>query len=233
MKGMFCPSCGSTEGPFFKGLCKKCFLAQQHLIQVPAEIKIEHCKQCNRIKLEGKWVEQSEQALKEFLMKKIKLKELQEAKLSIELEFLDGNTLAIVGASGLLEGNRIGLEAKTLFVPVAIQCNDCTLLSSNYFEATLQIRFLRKAEEKEKQAVLHKINELLRSMKGEDMLASIVAVLDKKNGFDVLLASNNAAKRVVKALSAKTKERVKRSSSVIGRDRKGKEKKRFTYCIRF
>ncbi|MDP6670183.1 MAG: NMD3-related protein, partial [archaeon] len=141
MKGMFCPKCGSTKGPFVKGLCKECFLKQNQLLAIPEEIKIEHCKFCNKIRLGGRWVEQSEEALKNFLIKKAKVKEFSDAKVSVSLEPLNETTLAKIEVVGVIDGNKISVEAETLMSQQETQCDPCMRLRSDYFEATVQIRF--------------------------------------------------------------------------------------------
>jgi len=232
-KAMFCPSCGSDKGPFFKGLCRECFTSQSKLLSVSDKINAEHCDQCNRIKVSGKWMEQSEKNVLALLEKKIKVKDLQNPKLSIELKPVDGKTLAIVTAKGLLDNSPVELQAKTLLVPDEVQCNDCMLLKSNYFEATLQLRFQQAPIGNEMEKVLEKIEKILVSSRGQDSIAHIVGVSKNKNGLDVKIASNKAAKIVVKQLSKNAIEKVKTTSSLVGRTPQGKEKKRFTYCLRF
>ncbi len=232
MKGMFCPNCGATKGPFIKGLCKQCFLNQNNLLLVPEEIKVEHCKFCNKIRLGGRWVEQGDKPLKNFLAKKAKVKELSGAKLSVSLEPLGETTLARVKAAGSIDGNKLSVEAKTLVVPSETQCDPCMRLRSDYYEAKIQVRF-DSPTEKGRQELLEKIAKQLESLKPRDSLASIAQVVYNKKGFDVIIGSNRAAQKIAKKLSQTALAPVKKSSSLVGRDKRGKEKKRFTYCLRF
>ena len=232
MKGEFCPSCGETRGPFFKGLCKKCFTRQRKLIEVQEELKIEQCKFCNKIRIEGKWVEQNGKALKEFVAKKVKAKGIEGAKTSVSLEPLGETTLARVKVTGKVDGNPITIEAKTLLVALPTQCDACMRIRSEYFEATLQIRFSKEPSLGEKQKLLGKISEQVEELKKKDALAVIVDVVQRKQGFDILIASNKAAQKVVKKLASKVVGPVKKSFKLIGHDKKGKEKKKFTYCLR-
>ncbi|MDP6670290.1 MAG: NMD3-related protein, partial [archaeon] len=73
----------------------------------------------------------------------------------------------------------------------------------------------------------------LEPLKPKDSLAAIAQVVYHKKGFDVVIGSNRAAQKVVKKLSQTASEQVKKSSSLVGRDKAGKEKRRFTYCLRF
>jgi nonsense-mediated mRNA decay protein 3 len=229
---MFCPSCGSTKEPFIKGLCKKCFLKQNKLLSIPEEIKIEHCKFCNKIRLGGRWVEQSEEALKNFLVKKPKLKEFSDVELSVSLEPLDETTIAKVKAVGIVDGNKISVEEETLLGSQETQCDPCMRMRSDYFEAKIQIRF-DSPTEKNRKEFLEKIDKQLESLKPKDSLAAIAQVVYHKSGFDVVIGSNRATQKVVRKLAQIALGPVKKSSSLVGRDKAGKEKRRFTYCLRF
>ena len=233
MNGMFCPSCGSTKGPFFGGLCKNCFFHQKKIINLPDEIKVEHCGFCNKIRLRGKWTEQNEKSLKDFVKRKSKIKGLNDYSVKVSLEPMGEKTLAIAKATGLVEGNKASVEAKTIIVPVETQCDSCMRTRSDYVEAILQARFHEKTTVKEMTSLVSQITKIVEERSKKDSLASIANVVKKKNGFDVYLSSNNAAKQLVKTFQQKAKEPVKKSFKIVGRDKRGKIKKRFTYCLRF
>lgn len=229
---MFCPNCGATKGPFIKGLCKQCFLNQNKLLSVPEEIKVEHCKFCNKIMLGGRWVEQSDKALKGFLTKKAKPKELSGAKISVSLDPLGETTVAKIKATGSIDKNKISVEAKTLVVPQETQCDPCMRMRSDYYEAKIQVRF-DSPTDKGRQEILEKIDKQLESLRPKDSLASIAQVVYNKKGIDVIIGSNRAAQKVAKKLSQTALAPIKKSSSLVGQDKRGKEKRRFTYCLRF
>ncbi|MAG22313.1 MAG: hypothetical protein CL943_03345 [Candidatus Diapherotrites archaeon] len=233
MKGMFCPECGSTKGPFIKGLCKNCFQRKQRIIQLPKRIKVESCKSCNRVRVGGKWTEQTEEVLKDSLSKKVKIKEMQKPVFSIELEPLNEKTLATIIAKGEIDGAEIEASAQTMLVSGGGQCDDCMKINSNYFEATIQIRFAKKPSEARKHALLQEMQGIIQPMVEKDLKARIINVVNQGNGFDVVFASHRAAQRIVKFFESETDQKSTRSFSVVGMEKTGKEKKRFTYCLRF
>ncbi len=232
MNGLFCPNCGSTKGPFFKSLCKECFLKKKQMLQLLEEIKIEHCKFCGKIRVGGKWVEQTETVLKDFLKKKVKTKDLSDVKLAISLEPMGENTLALVKATGNIDGNRTSVETKTLLVSLETQCDPCMRLRSEYFEATLQLRFFRP-KQKQMQELLSEIEAITDSLKKKNSLASVVGVEMTKNGIDVMIGSAKAAQQIVRKLSKKTTVPTIKSFKLSGIDKHGRPNKKFTYSLRF
>ncbi len=233
MKGAFCPGCGSTKGPFYRGLCKDCFLHKKKVILLPEEIKIDHCKFCNKIRLSGKWLGQSELVLKRFLKKKAKISGLVDAKLSVSLEPMKDHTFAIVKASGQIDSNKITIEAKTILKPIETQCDPCMRVRSDYSEATIQMRFSESTGLAEREKALALLMGQIEGMQGRDPLSKVVHALENKKGFDVLVGSNKAAQSVVRKFEAKFGVKAIKSFKLAGTDHNGQRQRKFTYCIRF
>lgn len=229
----FCPKCGKEEGPFIKGFCKECYLSKQELIDVGKKMEIEKCKRCGRIRVSGKWMKQTAGALEEYVLPKIKINEMENAKidLTLEQEGKDG-ILAIIGVKGDVGGEPLTLRKELLLKQPAVLCESCNRLVASYFEAILQVR-LRERQDREKiNKALDNIRKLLEIEKKSDSLAEIVNLASVNNGFDAYIGSKRAAKRAALALARKYKSRVVSSYEDKGRDRKGKPRKRFTFSVK-
>ena len=229
----FCPKCGAAEGEFVKGFCKKCYLQDHKLIEIDKELGIERCKRCNKIKLRGLWVTQSEGSLRELIESKIKVRELINPKIDLELEPKeDGTTKATVNVIGELNNKPLKLSEEVLLKPKVVMCNNCSKIAGNYYESVLQLRFKEKPTEKEINKKQDEVGRLLSYEKGSDSLAEIVNLVKEKNGFDAYIGSKRSGRIVAERLARKYGSTITRSYKMKGVDKKGKPRKRFTYCVK-
>jgi len=236
MNKKFCPKCGATDKPLIKGFCLNCFL-QDHpeIVQIDREIEFERCKKCGRIRVKGSWVEEREENLMEIVLSKLKLKEFSKPEIEIDFEWLDeasGNYKAEIKVKGEIDNQKVEVKRETLLKAKTVVCDPCMRLTSQYHEAILQIRGGKETAKKEFQDVLLQVNSLLATEEKKDSLAKVVELHWKKNGFDVWIGSKHAAKIVAEKLAKKFKSKVTVSSKLLGRDREGREKYRFTFCVR-
>ncbi len=224
---LFCPSCGATDRLFVKGRCIQCFLKEYKVLQLPEKIELHRCKQCGKISLSGKMQNFDLAVLKQFIGKKTKIKELNDAVLIIDLKKLSETTYeANVTAKGLIENTPVLAEYKTTISFLAMQCDACMKLKGNYFEATVQLRGERAA------AAFNRLRQLLASLQKKDSLAAIVSVAEKKNSIDALVGSKKAAALAVKQLEKEFKTDAMKTFKLIGVDKTGKQKKRATFALR-
>ncbi len=229
----FCPKCGTTKCVFIKGFCQNCFLEDNKIIVLPQKIPVEHCKKCGKIRVKGKWLEQSEQNIKRIVESALKLKQISLPVVSIELKPLeDGTTIASVAVEGKIGGEKILLETESLLVQKEITCNDCTLLGANYYEAVLQLRFGEKKSEEEMQKTIIELDSLARALEKKDSLAKITSIQKAHGGFDALVGSKRAAKKIVEHFEKRHKAQTKSSFTLAGVNSSGKVKKRFTFLIK-
>lgn len=229
----FCPKCGGTEGEFIKGFCKKCFLRDRKLIAIDKELEIEHCKRCNKIKLRGQWINQSEGSLGELIESKIKIKELINPKIDLELKPKEGGTTtALLTVIGEIDNKPLKVSEVILLKPKEVLCNNCTKITSNYYEAVLQVRFKEKPTQKQIRKKLNEVRRLLSYEKNTTILAEIVNLVEVRNGFDSYIASKRAGRIVAERLARKYGSTIVRSYKVKGVDKSGKPRKRFTYCVK-
>ena len=228
----FCPKCGSKKGPFIKGFCTECFLQDNKLIVFPEKIQFQQCKRCNKILVQRSWTEFNSIELIEFLKSKIKSKDFLIQETEIELEKLDEKKFnALLEIKGLIEGNSLILNRVIKLELVSGICDACMKISSDYFEATIQIRFNEK-NNKKSEKVFSELNNFLSELNKKDPLSRIVKEQKNSKGFDLIVSSNRAAKLSSEKTAKKYSSKVIRSFSVVGVDKTGKEKRRYTYCVR-
>ncbi len=229
----FCPKCGKETLRPVKGFCAECFALDHALVELPKEIRVEFCKRCNKIRLKGQWNEQDERLLKDFVSSKLKEKELRVKGVKVNLQPLaEGSTVAELNISGTVDGEEISLIKQALLKPKRGICDACMKLASDYYEAILQLRFKEKKNREREGELKKKIERILKEKKKLDSLAKVIAFRKDRKGFDALIGSKKAAKDVAEALAKKAKTSVVFSHSVVGMDKNGKQKKRFTFCVK-
>jgi len=223
----FCPSCGKTSGPFIRGICKECFLKEHKLLILPEKLELQQCRDCNKILLRGKLAEPSEAALKEFVKKHVRVKELVNETITVELQQRNDSEIEFrVMAKGFLESIPLLLERNVLVRVQPVQCDCCMRLKSNYHEAKVQLRGMKT------EPAFNRLQELLKGLRKKDCLSAIVAVEKNKNGLDVLIGSRKAAATAVNQLKREFEAKVKTAFKLVGVDKKGKERKRVTFSVR-
>jgi len=230
----FCPSCGIEQGPFIKGLCLNCFKEKKELVIAPIELKLDKCKHCQNVLISGVWKSPEEENLIKFVEKKVKIIEILNPKIStkiIPLEEEKFNAKIIV--EGVLDSIPLVIEKDILLNSKITTCTSCSKVFGNYFEAIIQIR----VESKDKTLIDQKIaqaQKFFEPLKNKNSLAQIVKIVGLKNGVDLYVGSNSAAKKVVGFMENTAKGKVVLSTTLHGFDkRKGKSIYRNTYCLRF
>jgi len=232
----FCPKCGKegSAEKFVRGFCAECYASEHEIIAAPAELKVGHCKRCGKVLVGGHWVGQGAEELSEFVEKNIKIKGVTEPETEISLEpQSNGITLANISVDGKVEGSDVHVEKQVLLKPANVMCDACMKLASNYFEATIQIRFNGKPSQKQLNEKLREAEEFLRAERKHDALAQVIGVDRARNGIDLRIGSKRAAKAAAGALVKQTGGKVRHSFTLMGVDKSGKAKRRFTFCVRF
>ena len=229
-----CPKCGTSKGHFISSFCTDCYLKDHNLVKSPEKIEFEHCKVCNKIRYRGKWQEQTPEILEGLVKLNIKSKELGSERISLDLEPMNDNTTAVtIVITGLFQNQEITIEKETLLVPKDVMCDPCMRVQSYYHEAILQVRFKNEKPTADRNAKLKKeIQQLLFFEKKKDPLAEAIDIKKAKNGLDFLIGSKKATRKLSSILASKYKSDQKVSYKTTGRDKNGKDKKRFTFCVR-
>lgn len=140
-----------------------------------------------------------------------------------------GKIRAKATLKGEIDSIEIEQEKETILEFTGALCDSCMKAVSNYYEATIQLRFEKK-EIGEK--IVAEIEKLLSSLSKEDLLAKIVSAKNQKHGIDLVLGSNKSASKIAKAIANKYHARPVVSYKQAKGGTRDKVKKRFTYCIR-
>ncbi|MDO8537497.1 MAG: NMD3-related protein [archaeon] len=229
----FCPNCGKATKKLFKAFCEDCFLKFNEVLSVPKEIVIETCKQCMRIKFKGKMFAQSKELIEELLESLSKIKQLQKPVLSFNISPNDdGTSIAEVSVSGLIDGEELKTKKETLLKPHLFTCDDCMKLSSNYYEAIMQIRFDKTFSETKQIQLMKDINKFLKALQETDQLSGIVKQGKVPGGIDLHVGSKRAGKIVSEKIARQFKSKVFPTYTLVGLNKKGKRYYRSTFLVR-
>ncbi|HIH16765.1 MAG TPA: hypothetical protein HA252_05140 [Candidatus Diapherotrites archaeon] len=229
----FCPQCGSEQGPFVKNFCVKCFTQARQLLELPPVVELPHCPHCNKVRFREKWVGQSEADLQAILVSKARVRELASPRFSVELSPQEnGTTQALVTVRGKMDGAEVAVQRLTLIKPLSGTCDSCMKLSSYYHESIVQLRFPKDLENDEVHGYRSLVKAELDRMREEDPLSGLIDSFVVPKGLDFFIGSKHAGKKLSLLLARKTHGKITRSFKLMGVNKSGKEKKRYTFCVR-
>lgn len=232
MRKRFCPKCGATEKPFVKGFCRDCFLESHKLVVFPVKLELRQCRDCGKILLEGKWLLFSVERMLDWIKGKIKTNELDSVRVSFAPVLQPQGHFVVLGTVlGELAGEFVELPFETQIRLNPSLCSDCSKLSADYYEAVLQLR-LDGLPKNKWASVLKLAEESVKELHQKDSLARITNIRALKNGFDVFIGSKRAGKLVSEKINHAFGGEIVRSFSLVGVDKSGKTKKRFTFLVR-
>jgi len=226
----FCPNCGTEKGPFYRGFCRDCFIAKHKLAEIPEKIELEKCNKCLKVMVSGRLAELNDSVLEKMIEKKTRIFELESPKFEFKFSDSDSGISAEIKIFGTLDSRPVFFEGKTQIVFKAMQCDNCMKQVSYYHEAIIQ---LRSEDKKKLENALEKTKELVHSSGKKFPLAVIIDIKKSKNGYDLLVGSSKSAVMAARQIAKKFDSKIIVSSKLIGLDKKQKQKKRFTFCLRF
>ncbi len=171
-----CPICNksSDEIKFYGEFCAD-HASKKLEESLPHQSELETCKDCKRINVAGKFVEENSMSIERAMKRELK-------KYSVELVHF-GNGIARVRVT---DEKQDGLQIETnIHVKrVNLLCDTCARIRSGYFEAIVQIR-----GEHEK---VGRMAEALRTYV-EKNGSFVTKVETKEHGLDVYIGSKKAA----------------------------------------
>ena len=203
----------------------KCLQKQYDLFSVN-NTTIHVCKVCKLYELRKKWVvfKDDEEAALEIAKANIKvLGDITDIKLKAKDMF--GKYLVEITAKGV--AHELGTDVKInknetrkmLIMFKRLKCDTCVKLSGNYYEAIIQLRGDNK-------------DKLLKEVKRIANEKDIVAIEDKKEGYNVRIMFKKNARRIVSTIKKrKLTTKLKKSYKLKG-EKKGKKLYRDYHSVR-
>ena len=121
-------------------------------------------------------------------------------------------------------------QVKIVWVKLtSTMCDSCMKLDAEYREAIIQLR----GKDKEESGQLLKITlDLLNKERAKDSLSGASKRVELKTGFDLWVGSKKAAVKVSRYVAKLYDVKLKVSSKLIGAEKSGKRKYRFTFCVK-
>jgi nonsense-mediated mRNA decay protein 3 len=205
------------------------------LIKIPSKLELEKCKRCDKVRLNGRWLEWSDEAVHKWIIDHINVKALDLPTVEIEMrphpkeekEF----RLKIM-VKGEVEDSPVEVTLySTLFIRSNI-CNDDMLITSDYYEGIVQVRFSEKTPEKVR-AIQDEIVSALTPLQKLDSKAVVVNWVGQDFGIDAWIVSKKGAKAAAVAVSRAHGGTMSVSGKLIGLDvHTSKTKNRLTFLVR-
>ncbi|MEK6958185.1 MAG: NMD3-related protein [archaeon] len=232
----FCVECGKETIGLVDGLCVDCYTKLRHVLDLPRSIDVDFDKRSSRVRVDGKWVGQSETAfvklVESIVAKAAKARGVTPDNLFVELFPKGEVTVAKVSFNAHLGKVDIFSEAQITIRPRYTISDASMKLASNYHEAIIQLRFIENIPREAQKPGLNEVLRLLKRGKEKNELSEAVAVKPERKGYDLYVGSKKAAKKVAASLARIHETKVIHSSKLIGVDQSGKTKYRDFFCVK-
>lgn len=226
-----CPKCGNVEENFVNGVCVNCTIENQPLVYFPKPVDIPTCKFCSKVHYQTKWLPFSPDMLNQMIQSQARSKLVDKFEVKADLVEEEKVWNGILVAKAELGGQAVIQETPIEIKKTITVCDSCMKLKSDYFEATVQIRFEGKLDYKRIHNEVQKAIQFLIAGQKEDALSVLVSTKQDKHGIDLIIGSKKAGRDLADFLARESGIPVVATSSLIGL-LNGKPKKRFTFCVR-
>lgn len=241
----FCYRCGALEterGPLIRGLCQRCFAAENHLLHAPTEIKVTICKHCGSYLVGGRWRKPggkgaAEDAIRESVLRELRILQLTNSEfelvrpekvagleLSIEPK-LGGKPIIEVRARGKISEMQLEPKVEKARVNLAVRwatCNACSLRRAGHHEAILQIR--GGVPHEVLVGLRLKLETLAKKAGEQDPALFIAKIEEHRGGLDLYISSTSLARRMAALLKEKFGAKISESAKLIGMEAGGRRK---------
>ena len=234
MSDKFCPKCGATDKPFYKGFCIDCYVKDHPELLHIDDITLKQCPKCLRVFSKGEWISGRTESIEGIIASKVKT---QLKTPTITAELVKSNPKKEI--YGVMVRGKLGGETVSLTRQLTVSyqkeiCGVCSRKSGSYYEAVVQLR------PKSKEADLDRMKSALIFLRNEshalvkkDRNAEIFRYELVKNGINAYFGSMRIAKLAMQHLQATYHPLVKISYTLTGMDHaSGKKKYRVTYSVR-
>jgi len=238
-----CVRCGRESRLVDGRLCPDCYLEVRGLGSFPEIVTVEVCPRCGSYRFEGRWYpppidaasldDVVREVLKLVLATSFKPNPEVESYRIEEVELIRDpyhGDYALVRVVGRLRGFD-GEYVKEYSVRVNVRkrlCPQCMKKAGGAIEAILQVRGEGgRLTEEQRQAVERVLDNLSPALR-----EYVSDVVEQREGFDLILVDQGAAKMIAAKLRAALGAKVVESWKLVGRYRNGRPKKRLTLSVR-
>ncbi|HID04244.1 MAG TPA: hypothetical protein EYP20_00400, partial [Aigarchaeota archaeon] len=231
-----CVRCGREVDKLVDGrLCPKCYLELYGFGRPPAKLQLVVCTRCGSYRYQGRWFPAPgdgglEDVAALVFQASFKPTEYTEYYRVEDVEIDYDAEQALVRVAGRLQG----MEHEDTIVysmPVVVQkqiCPVCFQRAAGVPTAIVQIRgYDGRLSEDDRIAVEEIIDEL-----GESIEDVIISVDELREGIDLKMLDQNAARNLAARLRSRLAARVKESHKVVGRRNDGRRVSRLTLSVR-
>lgn len=131
---MKCPNCGKPG----KGVCPDCYLANNQ--PKLKKVEIPTCT-CGRMRVGGEWKKDPWKKISELVGRNVILPEkIKPEKISVKTKDDEKHIEAEIKVEGSYEGQPVTAEFSEKIKKKPANCENCSKISGNYYEAVLQYR---------------------------------------------------------------------------------------------
>ncbi|AEM39810.1 NMD3 family protein [Pyrolobus fumarii 1A] len=238
-----CVRCGREARLVDGRLCLECYLEVEGLGRFPKRIDITVCSRCGAYRFEGRWYPPPIDAvdIEDVIREVLKLTLSAAFKPNQEVEsyrvesveyvrdqYHGDHALATVVARLRSSGEEAKLEYRVRVDVKKQLCPQCFKKAGGAIEAILQVRGEGgKLTEEQREAV-----EALLARLSPSLREYIVDVVEQREGFDLILVDQGAAKAIASKIRSVLGAKVVESWKLVGRRSDGRPKKRLTLSVR-
>ena len=231
-----CIRCGREVDRLVDGrLCPSCYLELYGFGRPPAKLQLVVCTRCGSYRYQGRWFPHPGDGRLEdvaALVFQASFKPAEHTEYyrveNIDIDYDAGN--AIVQVMGRLHGMN-DEKGIVYTVPVVIQkriCPVCFQKAAGVPTAIVQVRsYSGRLSEEDRLAVEEVIDEL-----GNSIEEAILSVDELREGIDLKMLDQNAARSLAAKLRSRLAAKVKESHKVVGRRNDGRRVSRLTLSVR-
>jgi nonsense-mediated mRNA decay protein 3 len=221
VSGKFCPSCGKKTDRLVGSLCEECFRKTiKSSEEFPEKISIKTCTGCGKIFIRDSGFLTEEKAIEDFLKRSLKKKEMKSASYRLVGKKLVVNLVSSVSDVENAEEIEINVSFKNIL------CKYCSLRSSSYFNAIVQVRAGGKNAE-----IVKSIEDFFGRARKTNNYAFISYMQNLPEGVDIYVGSKSVAEQAIRQVKEKYNITTKVSRKIWGL-KEGKKVYRDTILVR-
>jgi len=232
---MFCVECGRETEIFKDGLCKKCYLKNNHFTEGPEKIDLPICPHCGAYKYKNTWTSKIQN---EVLIKIIKnvfkiSRELKKVDINPVCNDTDDGLKCRVIISGFIDDEEINEEHDLIVNLKRTVCDVCSKRFGGYHEAIIQVRAeSRNLTNEEIDNIVLSVENMVEHQRSKGNRGLFITDMGREHGgVDFFLSDKTAAQNITKKLFEEYGGEMKTSAKNIGM-KDSKQIYRSTYLLR-